>query len=191
MLIPLRALTPRVLLFLVTLLLFLPAPHTRAQTPAPPSNLPASSPPISRAYDFYGHGPYRKNVPRPSAILGYEAGERHSTFREQEMTLLAIAKAASDRVRVEEIGKSVEGRPLRLFLVSAPENIARLDAIRARIGKLADPRLLANDGGSRSDRPRHAHPHLDQPLHSRQRNGLFRDGDVDAVHPRCVPRSRH
>ncbi len=94
-------------------------------------------------FDFYGRGPYRKTVPRPSAILGYEAGERHTTFREQEQTLLAIARSAPDRVRVEEYGKSVEGRPLRLFFVSAPENISRLEQIQARIHKLADPRLLA------------------------------------------------
>lgn len=140
-----RALMIHISLCFVVILLFLPAECVHAQTSPAPANPNVSLPPANRVYDFYGHGPYRKNVPRPSAILGYEAGERHSTFREQEMTLLAIAKAASDRVRVEEVGKSVEGRPLRLFLVSAPENIARLDAIRAHIGKLADPRLLTGE----------------------------------------------
>lgn len=109
-------------------------------------------------FDFYGRGPYRKTVPRPSAILGYEAGERHTTFREQEQTLLAIARSAPDRVRVEEYGKSVEGRPLRLFFVSAPENISRLEQIQARIHKLADPRLLT--GPAEAEQIVHSTPTL-------------------------------
>ena len=97
-----------------------------------------------RAYDFYAHGPYRSGVPRPSAILGFEVGETHSTFRDQERVFLAIAAAAKDRVRLVEYGRSVEGRPLRLAIVSSPENLARLETIRAEIGKLADPRTLAS-----------------------------------------------
>ncbi len=123
---------------LAALALFVFAAPTRAQTAAPVSPAPP------RAYDFYGRGPYRRNIPRPAAVLGYEAGATHSTFRDQERVILAIAAAAKDRVRVIEYGKSVEGRPLRLVLVSAPENIARLETIRQEIGKLADPRLLAS-----------------------------------------------
>jgi hypothetical protein len=61
------------------------------------------------AYDFYVHGPYRRSVPRPSAALGFEIGQTHSTFRDQERAVMAIAAAASDRVKVVEYGKSVEG----------------------------------------------------------------------------------
>ncbi len=99
-------------------------------------------------FDFYVHKPYRASVPRPSDVLGYEPGDRHSTFRDQERYLLALATAAPDRVRVEEYGTSIEGRPLRLFIVSSPANIARLDAIRGDIAKLADPRTL---GASEAD----------------------------------------
>ncbi len=106
-------------------------------------------------YDFYRRGPYRAEVPRPSAILGYEAGETHTTFRDQERTLLAIATAAKDRVRVFDYGKSVEGRPLRLFAVSMPENLARLESIRTDIGRLADPRGLSD---ADADRIVHAAP---------------------------------
>jgi hypothetical protein len=75
--------------------------------------------------------------------LGYEPGDRHTTFRDQERVLLTIAEAAKDRVRVVEYGKSVEGRPLRLFLLSAPENIARVEEIRQNNLKLADPRVVS------------------------------------------------
>ena len=96
----------------------------------------------TRRFDFFARGPYRRDVPAPNALLGYALGERNTQYGEQERVLLAIARAAEDRVRVEEIGASHEGRRMRIYLVSAPENIARLDAIRADLARLADPRTL-------------------------------------------------
>ncbi|HXV85254.1 MAG TPA: M14 family zinc carboxypeptidase, partial [Gemmatimonadales bacterium] len=96
-----------------------------------------------RDFSFYDRGPYRPAVPHPETILGYDLGQSNTQFLMQERVLLAIAEAARDRVRVETIGATNEGRPMRLFLVSAPEHIARLDAIRAELDRLADPRGAA------------------------------------------------
>ncbi|HEX8849309.1 MAG TPA: M14 family zinc carboxypeptidase [Gemmatimonadaceae bacterium] len=93
-----------------------------------------------RAFSFYSRGPYRAGIPRPEQVLGYDVGEMNTQFALQEKTLLAIADAAKDRVRVEAIGSSYERRTMRLYIVSSPENIARLDAIRADLDRLADPR---------------------------------------------------
>ena len=93
-----------------------------------------------RDFTFYAHAPYRTGVPRPEAILGYPVGSWHTQYDRQERVLLAIAEAAKDRVRVEEIGVTSERRTMRIYLVSAPENLARLDAIRADLDRLADPR---------------------------------------------------
>ncbi|MDQ3698140.1 MAG: hypothetical protein M3373_08970 [Gemmatimonadota bacterium] len=93
-----------------------------------------------RAFSFYDRGPYRPNVPRPETILGYDIGDQNSQFALQERVLLAIADAAKDRVRVEEIGTTSERRMMRLYIISSPENIARLDAIRADLDRVADPR---------------------------------------------------
>ncbi|HZF67752.1 MAG TPA: M14 family zinc carboxypeptidase [Gemmatirosa sp.] len=121
-------------------------------SPAGPRAL-AAQPPIGRAladsvrddrhFSFEARGPYRANVPAPEALLGYRFGDRNTQFAEQERVLLAIAERASDRVRVEEIGATHEGRRMRLFIVSSPENIARLDAIRADLDRLSDPRGVA------------------------------------------------
>ncbi len=94
----------------------------------------------TRRFAFDARGPYRPDVPRPEALLGYPLGARNTQYGEQERVLLAVAAAARDRVRVEEIGASHEGRRMRVFIVSAPENVARLDAIRADLDRLADPR---------------------------------------------------
>ncbi len=98
-----------------------------------------------RPYSFYSRPPYRNAVPRPSSILGYEAGAWHSTFRDQERVINAIAQTAKDRVQVVDYGKSVEGRPLRLVLVSSPENMAKLEALRLQNLKIADPRQIASN----------------------------------------------
>ena len=93
-------------------------------------------------FDFLGRGPYRAAVPRPEALLGYRLGDRNTQYAEQERVLLAIARAAPDRVRVEEIGATHEGRRMRVYVVSSAENVGRLDAIRADLSRLADPRTL-------------------------------------------------
>ncbi|CAA9300383.1 MAG: hypothetical protein AVDCRST_MAG11-783, partial [uncultured Gemmatimonadaceae bacterium] len=93
-----------------------------------------------RGFTFYGRGPYRATVPRPDSLLGFAVGDRQTQYDEQQRVLLAIAGAATDRVRVEPLAVTAEGRQMRLYVVSAPENIGRLDAIRRDLDRLADPR---------------------------------------------------
>ena len=97
-------------------------------------------------FSFYARGPYRPNVPKPETILGYDVGTQNTQFALQERTLLAIADAAKDRVRVEEIGETNERRAMRIYIISSPQNIQRLDAIRADLDRIADPR-----GASQAD----------------------------------------
>jgi hypothetical protein len=112
----------------------LAAPRLDAQRPHPDSLRD------DRAFSFYGRGPYRPGVPRPDSLLGYPIGSWQTQYEWQQRTLLAIADAARDRVRVETIGTTAEKRTMRIFIVSSPENIARLEAIRADLDALADPR---------------------------------------------------
>jgi hypothetical protein len=111
-----------------------------AATPALAQRIAETGPRDDASFSFYDKGPYRQNVPRPETILGYDVGAAHTQYHLQEKVLLAIASAASDRVRVEEIGVSNERRTMRIYLVSSPENIARLDQIRADLDRIADPR---------------------------------------------------
>ncbi len=94
-------------------------------------------------FDFYARGPYRAEVPRPATLLGYEPGEFHTNYGNMERVVQAIAQAAPDRVRVMTYGRSEERRTLYLIAVSSPENIRRLDEIRAQTARLADPRTTA------------------------------------------------
>ena len=112
------------------------AASLRAQTPTP--LLPADAAPFS----FYERGPYRPEVPRPAALLGYEPGEFHTTYANYERFLRELTPK-TDRLRVFTLGQTPEHRPLYLLAVSSPENLARLDAIKADMARLADPRTCS------------------------------------------------
>jgi len=95
-------------------------------------------------FDFYARGPYRQSVPRPSSIIGYEPGQFQTPYGQVVRVVEKIAAAASDRVRLIENGETWEYRKIYLVVISAPENLARLDEIKSGIAKLADPRRIAN-----------------------------------------------
>jgi hypothetical protein len=105
--------------------------------------LPTGGLDAQERFKFYERGPYRSEVPRPSDLLGYEAGARHTQYAEQQAVLDALVAAAPDRVRTEVIGVTEEGRTMRVLLISSPANIARLDEIRADVERLADPRTTS------------------------------------------------
>jgi len=91
-------------------------------------------------FDFYSRGPYRLSVPRPDSLLGYQLGSQHTMYHQQQQVLDRMIAAAPDRVRTETIGRTAEGKTMRLLIISSPKNIARLDEIRGNLDRLADPR---------------------------------------------------
>jgi Zinc carboxypeptidase. len=91
-------------------------------------------------FDFYARGPYNESVPRPQSILRFDVGEQHTTYGQMEQVVFAIAKAAPDRVKVFEIGTTNENRMQYVVAISSPENMARLDEIKANNARLVDPR---------------------------------------------------
>lgn len=94
----------------------------------------------AQEFDFYARGPYRPQVPRPETVLGYRIGSQQTMYHQQQAVLDRMMEAAPDRVRSEVMGRTAEGKVMRLLIISAPENLARLDQIRANLARLADPR---------------------------------------------------
>jgi hypothetical protein len=91
-------------------------------------------------FDFYTRGEYRPDVPRPQSILRFDVGDFHTTYAQMEEVMRAIAAAAPDRVKIFDIGQTSEHRMQHIVAISSPENIARLDQIKADIARLTDPR---------------------------------------------------
>ena len=96
----------------------------------------------AQRFEFFPGGIYDSKVPTPESVLGYPIGSYHTSYAGLERWLDAIR--GSDRVRIVRYGESVEKRPLYLIIISSPANIARLDAVRAAMAKLADPRTSSD-----------------------------------------------
>jgi hypothetical protein len=96
------------------------------------------------------YGPYDASIPTPASVLGYDLGERftphHMILRYAE----AVARA-SDRVTLDTVATTFEGREVLLLTVTSEANQRRLDEIRALSRRVADPR-----GASRQELERAA-----------------------------------
>src|SRR5690554_7157038 len=109
-------------LFVVALLLF--AGAARAQT--------------DLSYYLPEGYTYDPSVPTPAAVLGFQVGEWHVSHDQVVMYMKALA-AASDRIQIEEYGRTYEKRPLLLLTITAPSNFSRLDEIKSQRNNLRDP----------------------------------------------------
>ncbi|MGN6362805.1 MAG: M14 family metallopeptidase [Thermomicrobiales bacterium] len=87
-----------------------------------------------------------KAVPTPEAVLGQPVGaERFIPDWPEMVDYFTRLAAASDRVQVEELGRSTDDNPFILVTISAPENLARHDELRAINQRLFDPRGVASE----------------------------------------------
>jgi hypothetical protein len=83
------------------------------------------------------------SVPSPASVLGFRIGEdRKLADWDQIVGYFRRLDAASDRVRVDDVGQTTEGRAYLVAILTSPLNHARLDAIRRTNLRLADPRGL-------------------------------------------------
>lgn len=85
---------------------------------------------------------YDSSVPLPKSVLGWELGDWH-VRHDQLVAYHEALASASNRVSIEEIGRTHEQRPLKLLTITHPDNFARLDQIRqAHIDGAADAPLV-------------------------------------------------
>jgi len=82
---------------------------------------------------------YNPAVPTVASVLGYQVGEDFTHHHDLVRYYQQLA-GASDRVRLEPYGETVEGRTLYLLIVTSPDNHARLEEIRDAVERLSDPR---------------------------------------------------
>lgn len=89
-----------------------------------------------RAQSFM-EGSFDPAIPTLTATVGHAPGTRITSPDQTYAYLEALAKAAPDRARLVQYATSWEGRPLHYLVISAPANIARLEAIRADLATIA------------------------------------------------------
>ena len=101
------------------------------------------------AQDLWPGATYDPRIPTLKSVIGHDVGEEISSPEEITIYLKALAAAAPDRTRLLEYARTWEGRPLHVIVIASPERMARLDAIKAAIARLADPRRLSSDEAGR------------------------------------------
>ncbi len=90
--------------------------------------------------------PASKTVPTPQAVLGDIAGApTRLPYSKEVYAYMRLLEKSSPRVKVFSIGTTEEGREMIAVAVASEELIARLDANRAQLAKLADPRTINFD----------------------------------------------
>ncbi|WP_397446272.1 M14 family zinc carboxypeptidase [Polaribacter sp. R77954] len=72
---------------------------------------------------------YNQNIPTPESIIGHEVGEWHITH-DKLVEYMKVLAASSDRITIENRGKTYEDRPLLLLTITSPENHKNLETIR-------------------------------------------------------------
>ncbi len=82
-------------------------------------------------------------IPSPEERFGFRMGaDRQLVSADGIEEYFQLVASRSDRVRIVDIGTTTEGHRTIAAIVSAPENMARLEQIRLTNERLADPRVL-------------------------------------------------
>jgi hypothetical protein len=80
-------------------------------------------------------------VPTPQSYFGHPIGADRTVLDwEKVVGYFNLLAQSSDRIRVEELGKTAEGRPFIAATIADPDTIRHLDRYIALQGRLADPR---------------------------------------------------
>jgi hypothetical protein len=106
------------------------------------SYLQAQDPLVPERFAFSPDGSYDASIPSPAGFLGYELGTQFTRWADVVAYLQAL-DAASDRVTMQEYGRTYENRPLYTLVITTPSNHDRLEEIRIRNLALADPASLS------------------------------------------------
>ncbi|MGH7504439.1 MAG: M14 family zinc carboxypeptidase, partial [Longimicrobiales bacterium] len=84
-------------------------------------------------------------VPTPESVLGFAPGADFKLADyDDAIEYFRRLDAASDKLRLIEVGRTSRGRPWYLALISSPENLARIERYREIAQRLAHPAGLTD-----------------------------------------------
>lgn len=81
---------------------------------------------------------YDSLVPTPAEVLGHEVGEYHVSH-DRLVQYMRVLDDVSDRITLETIGQTHEGRPLLILTITSPANHRNIETIRTEHLQLTDP----------------------------------------------------
>lgn len=119
------------------------------------------------AFASPGVAPVRAQVPTPESVLGFEVGaDFELATYEQSLEYFRRLDAASDRVMLQEVGRTSYGRPWYVALISSAENLRNVERYREIARRLAYPGDMTPDEARRLAREGKAIVHIDGGLHA-------------------------
>ena len=72
---------------------------------------------------------YNPNIPTPESVLGANIGEWH-VRHDQVVNYMKVLAEKSDRITLEETGRTHENRPLLLLTITSPSNRKNIETLR-------------------------------------------------------------
>jgi hypothetical protein len=80
------------------------------------------------------------DIPTPAKSFGHEVGADHELIAYPDvLSYLETVAAASDRVSIEEAGRSTLDNPIKVVILTSPDNQANLERLREIARQLAKP----------------------------------------------------
>jgi hypothetical protein len=87
-----------------------------------------------------------QSVPTPESVFGHAVGADFKLIDyTQSIDYFRRLAAASNRIRLVEVGKTSNGVPWTMALISSPENLAKLDRLKEIAQRIAHPAGLSDD----------------------------------------------
>ena len=91
-----------------------------------------------------------QQLSKPEDFAGFPIGsDGNLVIWEQIVEYSHMAGAASDRILIEEVGRTTKDLPFLLATISSPRNLSRLEEIRAVQRSLAHPEDLSAEEADR------------------------------------------
>src|SRR5437763_15624472 len=82
-----------------------------------------------------------RKIDTPEEFFGFAMGSDRKIARwDRIVAYFSRLEEQSDRIKVVDLGPSTEGNPFLLVVITAPQNLARLEHLRGINARLADPR---------------------------------------------------
>ena len=89
-------------------------------------------------------------VPTPESHFGHAlTADRQPLEWAKVVAYYDKLAASSDRIKVERLGPTTEGRPFLMAIISSPENLKKLNRYREIQGLLADPRKTTPEAAAK------------------------------------------
>jgi hypothetical protein len=89
---------------------------------------------------------FGQSIPTPEKFFGHRIGAEKKLARwDKIVDYMRLVDKTSNRVVVDEVGKSTNGNPFLLLIISSPDNLRNIQRYRNINKKLFDPRTIKSD----------------------------------------------